>query len=98
MTDLRNIIEVTFPDDGVSVLYVRYIIVLYYCFFHFIFIYLFLFLVGVDRPPGSVQSQHKARIIAEIPAKKGKTNIYIICIVQYVLYMLFCFRTYVDRT
>jgi len=39
------------------------------------FLFLFLFLVGVGRPSGSVQNQHKARLIAEIPAKKGKINI-----------------------
>jgi len=31
--------------------------------------------VSVDRPSGGVQSQHKTYLIAEIPAKKGKTNI-----------------------
>jgi len=40
-----------------------HIVILFFFFF-------FFFLVDVNRPSGGVQSQYKARLIAEIPVKK----------------------------
>jgi len=47
MTDLRNIIKISFPDDGVSVFYVICVIVHYLCYI----LIITLFLVDVGRPP-----------------------------------------------
>jgi len=76
MTDLKNIIEVSFPDDGVSTLYYKCDCA--YCntvfsFFYFYFYFLFLFLVG--RSPSGDKSEYKKYRIAEIPAKESKMNI-----------------------
>jgi len=49
MTDLKNIIEVSFPDDGVSTICV----IVQYCFFPFYFYFYFYFLVGVGRSSSS---------------------------------------------
>jgi len=59
MTDIKNILEITYPDDGVNVLcYICVIVYVVYCntvfsfspflfyFFIFIFIFVFIFLVG----------------------------------------------------
>jgi len=80
MTDLKNIIEISFPYDDVSVTCVIVHIVMF--FFSSFFIFIFI-LVGVGRPSDGAQCPHKVRLIAEIPAKKGKTK-YIICIAQYI--------------
>jgi len=53
--DIKNILEITFLDDGVSVLYMLCVV---YCFFPFFILFVFLFLVGVGRPSGGMQSQH----------------------------------------
>jgi len=37
MTDIRNILEVTFPDDGVSVLYMLCVVYFSFLFFYFYF-------------------------------------------------------------
>jgi len=93
MTDLKNIIEVSFPDDGVSVCVFVHIVYFSFFIFYFLFLFLFLFLVGVGRPPGGNKCTYKTRIVAEVSAKEGKQNIYIICIVQYVyiyIYIYIC--------
>jgi len=71
--DLKNIIEITFPDNGVSVLYYMCVIVhVVILFFIFIFIFIFIF-GGCGSTVG--RSRHITCPIAEIPTKKGKTNI-----------------------
>jgi len=55
MTDLKNIIEISFPD-GVSVFYYMCYCVLFFSFFSLLF--LFLFLVGVGRPSSGMQSKY----------------------------------------
>jgi len=51
--DIKNILEITFPDDGVSV----FICVMCCVFFFFIFIFIFI-LVDVGRSSGGDTRQH----------------------------------------
>jgi len=61
-----------------------------YFFLFFYFYFYFIFLVGVGRPSDGNAGEYQTRIVAEVSAKEGKQNIYIICIVQYVyIYVIF---------
>jgi len=56
---LKNIIEVTFPDSGVSVLYVLLCIVFsFFFFFFFLFLFFIFILMGVGRSSSRVDIQH----------------------------------------
>jgi len=57
MTDLKNIIEISFPDDDVSVFYYMCYCVLFFSLFIFTFIFIFI-LVGVGRPSIGMQSEY----------------------------------------
>jgi len=57
MTDLKNIIEISFSDYGVFYI----ICVIVYCFFfifYFLFLFSFLFLVDMDQLSGNMQSEY----------------------------------------
>jgi len=84
MTDLKNLIKMRFPDDGVSVIVYAVIV-----FFPFLFFY-FYFLVDVGRSPSDRMNKYNKHGVAEVSAKEGKTNIYVICIV-YVFTSICCF-------
>jgi len=69
MTNLKNINEVSFPDDGVSVICVIVHIVM---LFFFLFLFSFLFLVGVGRPSGGDTHEHYPYTVAAISKKESK--------------------------
>jgi len=82
-TDLKNLIEVTFSDDGVSV----FICVMCCVFFLFTFIFIIIFiLVDVGRPSGGDTRKHYPHAVAAVSKKEGKLNNFIICVTQFILY------------
>jgi len=62
MTDLKNLIKVRFPDDGVSVIVHAEIV-----FFPFL-LFLFLFLVDVGRSPSDHPNKCDKHGVAEVSA------------------------------
>jgi len=93
MTDLKNLIEITFPDDGVSVLYV--LLCIFFNFYFLFLFFLFLFIVGVGRPLGGDTGEYYPyAVAAAISAKEGKLNIYIIYTLCYYVLTSICFNVY----
>jgi len=75
MTDLKNLIQVSFPDAGVSV--IVYAVIVFFPFL-FLFSFLFLFLVDVGRSPND-NTDITSMVSLRFPRKK--ISEYIICIV-----------------
>jgi len=70
-TDLKNLIQVSFPDSGVSVI-VYAVIVFFPFLFLFSFSFLFLFLVDVGRSPSDYTGECNKRGVAAFSPKKSK--------------------------
>jgi len=85
MPDLKTIIQITFPDDGVSV-FVPYV---WLCIVYVIIT--IKFLVDMGWSPSGDTGTCKKCAVNKISEKEGKMNISLICIVQYVFMSTYCF-------